>query len=69
MREKVRKTITMEVKFKILKLKDRGCAISSIAREHNLSRTTVQIILKDKERLLTLNYVASNNTIIQEEML
>lgn len=66
-KKRVRKTITMEVKSKILKLKDRGCSTSSIGRELNLSRTTVQTILKDKEKLLTaLPSVSSNSTIIRK---
>ena len=36
-KKRVRKTITMEVKSKIIKLKDRGCSTSSIGRELNLS--------------------------------
>ncbi|XP_059055009.1 tigger transposable element-derived protein 1-like [Achroia grisella] len=66
-KKRVRKSITMEVKSKILKLKDRGYSTSSIGRELNLSRTTVQTILKDKEKLLTaLPSVSSNSTIIRK---
>ncbi|XP_026482715.1 tigger transposable element-derived protein 1-like [Ctenocephalides felis] len=65
--KRVRKSITMEVKSKILKLKDRGYSTSSIGRELNLSRTTVQTIMKDKEKLLTaLPSVSSNSTIIRK---
>ncbi|CAD7079691.1 unnamed protein product [Hermetia illucens] len=66
-KKRVKKTITMEVKSMILKLKDRGCSTSSIGRELNLSRTIVQTILKDKEKLLTTLHSASlNSTIIRK---
>ncbi|CAD7085950.1 unnamed protein product [Hermetia illucens] len=67
-KKRVRKTITMEVKSMILKLKDRGCSTLSIGRGLDLSRTTVQTLLKDKEKLLTaLPSVSLDSTIIRKK--
>ncbi|CAD7077564.1 unnamed protein product [Hermetia illucens] len=66
-KKKVGKTIRMEVKSMILKLEDRGCSTSSIGRELNLLRMTVQTILKDKEKLITAPpSVSLNSTIIRK---
>nr|XP_032833715.1 tigger transposable element-derived protein 1 [Petromyzon marinus] len=47
-----RKSVTLEIKYKIIKLADNGESNTEIARKLELPRTTVVTILKDKARIL-----------------
>jgi DNA invertase Pin-like site-specific DNA recombinase len=47
-----RKSVSLEIKHKIIKLADNGESNTEIARKLELPRTTVVTILKDKVRIL-----------------
>ncbi|XP_066956272.1 putative CENPB DNA-binding domain-containing protein 1 [Macrobrachium rosenbergii] len=50
--KKPRKSITMEVKYDVIKRSEKGESNTEIGRALGLSRTTVVTIVKDKQRIL-----------------
>ncbi|KAL6467717.1 hypothetical protein MHYP_G00233940 [Metynnis hypsauchen] len=52
---KKRKAITMEVKLDIVKRSDKGETATNIGRSRGLSRSTVAMIIKDKDTSRDLN--------------